>query len=192
MARLALLAASAVATLLWLMAAEATASSPTRITLDIDETFASPFLTSLCGIPVSLHEQGTVTVTLFYDASGTQVIRELDTLPGGFTVTRFSPADEEGGTGKSSTSVEHTSYKTLYPEGTALGDPAIIIATGLQRTSGPGNPRFVGRQVFEAVIIGETLEGIPIAEPVDVISQAGQFGNAEAFFEAVCASLTDP
>jgi hypothetical protein len=189
MARLALLAASAVATLL-LMAAEATASPPTRITLNIDATFASPFLTGLCGIPVSLHEQGTVTVTLFYDQSGA-VIRELDTIPGGFSVTRFSPADE-GGTGKSSTSVEHTSYKTLYPEGTALGDPAIIIATGLQRTSGPGNPRFVGRQVFEAVIVGETLEGIPVADPVALISQSGQFGDPEAFFQAVCDTLTDP
>jgi hypothetical protein len=42
------------------------------------------------------------------------------------------------------------------------------------------------------VIIDVTPEGIPVADPVAVISQSGQFGDPEAFFQAVCDTLTDP
>jgi hypothetical protein len=42
------------------------------------------------------------------------------------------------------------------------------------------------------VIIGETPEGIPIADPVGVVSESGQFGDPGAFVEAVGAALTGP
>ena len=180
------------ATALSLLASEGAASPPTRFSFDIDDTFPSSFLSDFCGIPVRIRVQGSVTVTIHFDKTGTQVVRELDTVPGGLAVTRSSPADEPGGTGKSFTTVEHASSTFLYPEGTAVGDPAIIIATGLQRVTGPGTPRVVGRQVFEAEVIGVTPEGIPVAEPVGVISESGQFGDPEAFFQAICDALTDP
>jgi len=101
-------------------------------------------------------------------------------------------AAEPGGTGKSFTTVEHASFTFLYPEGNAIGDPAIIVVTGLQRVSGPGDPRFVGREVYEAEIVAVTPEGIPVADIVDLISQSGQFADQEAFFQAICDALTDP
>lgn len=102
-------------------------------------TFPSEFLTALCGIPVSIHLQGGGTTTLFYDQNGTRVIRELDTLAEGLTTTIFSPIDA-GGTGKSFTDVTHSPATFLYPEGTEIGDPAIVILNGVQRTSGAGKP----------------------------------------------------
>jgi len=77
---------------------------------------------------------------------GTQVIRELDTLAPGATTTIFSPV-ELGGTGKSFTDVTRSPTTFLYPAGTAIGAPATIIIEGLQRTSGPGGPRIVGREL---------------------------------------------
>jgi len=190
MRRLALLVAGA-ATSLSLLVSEGTASPPTRISFDIDDTFPSPFLSAVCGIPVHVRTQGRVTVTLYYDKGGTAVVREIDTTPGGVAVTRFSPASEPGGTGKSFTTGEHATLRTLYPEGNSIGDPAILIITGLQRVSGPGAARFVGRQVFDGEIIGATPENIPIAEPVALVSEAGKFGAPE-FFQEICDRLTDP
>ena len=189
MRRLALLVAVA-ATTLSLLASEGTASPPTRISFDIDDTFPSPFLSAVCGVPVEIRTQGRVTVTLYHDKSET-VVKEIDTTPGGVTVTRSSPASEPGGTGKSFTTVEHATLRTLYPEGNSVGDPAILIVTGLQRVAGPGAARFVGRQVFDGEIIGVTPEGIPIAEPVELVSESGQF-SAPDFFQAICDRLTDP
>src|SRR6266536_1513824 len=85
-----------------LFAAPVAAAPPTHIPFEFDETFPSGLLTALCGIPVYVHAQGAGTTTLYYDQSGTQIIRELDTLAKGATTTIFSPL-ELGGTGKSFT-----------------------------------------------------------------------------------------
>lgn len=177
------------ATLL-LLIAPASAAPPTRIQFEFDETFPSGFLTALCGIPVYAHVQGAGTTTLYYDKSGTKVVRELDTLAEGLTTTIFSPV-ELGGTGKFFTDVTHAPSMFLYPEGSGIGDPAIVILNGVQRTSGPGNPRIVGHEVDEGVIIGYTPEGVPIVDIVALISQSGQF-DLTAVLEARCAALTDP
>lgn len=189
MERCALFPIAGLATLL-LVAAPVTAAPPTQIAFEFDETFPSGLLTTLCGIPVMVHLQGGGTTTLFYDKSGTQIIRELDTLAEGATTTIFSPV-ELGGTGKSFTDVTHAPSTFLYPEGTEIGDPAIVIINGVQRTSGAGNPRLVGHQVAEGVIIDFTLEGVPIVDIMAIISQSGQFDSA-AVLEARCALLTDP
>ena len=185
------MAVSAVATLLAL-ASQAPAAPPSRFTIPLDDTFPSEFLSDVCGIPVHLHLQGTVTVTVFYDGTGSQVVRELDILPGGLTVIRFSPADEPGGTGKSLTSVERAGSKFLYPNGANIGDPATIITSGLERNTGPGNPGSAGRTVFDAVIVDTTPEGIPVAEPVALASQTGRVADPDAFFQAICDALTGP
>jgi len=189
MRRGALLAIAGVATLLRFVA-PVTAAPPTRIPFEIDVAFPSAILTAVCGILVAVHLQGAGTTTFFYDQGGTQVIRELDTLAKGATTTLFSPI-EAGGTGKSFTDVTHSPATFLYPEGTEIGDPAIVVINGVQRTSGPGNPRIVGHEVDEGVIVDFTPDGVPIVDTVAIISQSGQFDVA-AVLQARCAALASP
>lgn len=178
--------ASATILALFVFSVCAAATPPTRISFQFDETFPSDFLTDTCGIPVWIREQGAGTSTLHYDSGG-QLVRELDTLAPGATVTLFSPL-ELGGTGLSFTDVTHSPSTFLYADGTDIGDTAIVILNGVQRTSGPGNPRLVGRQVFEGVIIDFTLDGVPVVDPVNLISESGQFDPA-AVLQARCAAL---
>ena len=171
-----------------LFIAPVTAAAPTRIQFELDVTFPSDVLTGLCGIPVFIHLQGGGTTTLYYDKTGTQLIRESDTLPAGIVTTIFSPV-EEGGTGKSFTDVTHGPAVFEYPEGTELGAPAIVNLYGVQRTSGPGNPRLVGREVYDGVIIDFTPDGVPVVDTVALISQSGQFDVA-AVLQARCAAIS--
>lgn len=181
--------ASAASLALFVFSVCAAAMPPTRISFEFDVTFPSDFLTDACGIPVWVHEQGAGTTTLHYDSDG-QLVRELDTLAPGVTVTIFSPV-ELGGTGMSFTDVTHAPSTFLYADGTDIGDTAIVILNGVQRTSGPGNPRLVGRQVYEGVIIDFTPEGVPVVDPVNLISESGQFDVA-AVLQARCAALSGP
>ena len=170
------------ATTLLLPVTFAASAPPTRIPFEFDETFQSGFLTNQCGFPVIAHQVGTGTTTLFYDNTGT-VVREFDTLR--LTTTYSSPDS-----GKSFTEVIRAPAIFLYPEGNDVGDSAILIILGVQRTSGPGSPRNVGREVFEAVIVGMSPEGVPITDIVSSISQTGQFDVA-AVAQARCALLSD-
>src|SRR5262245_26779803 len=188
MRRRALCTVTGLATLL-LLVASVDAAPPTRIQFEFDETFLSGPLTAFCGVPVFIHVVGAGTTTLHYDKSGA-LIREFDAMAPGLTTTIFSPLGA-GGTGKSFTDVTRAVSTFLYPEGTEIGDPAIAIFNGVQRTSGPGNPRIVGREVYEGVIVGFTPDGVPIVDPVTLISQSGQFDLA-AVLQARCAALTDP
>lgn len=103
------------------------------------------------------------------------------------TTTIFSPV-EQGGTGKSFTDVTRATTTFAYPEGTEIGDPAIVVFNGVQRTSGPGNPRLVGHQVYEGVIFDYTADGVPIVDLVALISESGQF-DVSAVLDARCATL---
>jgi hypothetical protein len=82
--------------------------------------------------------------------------------------------------------------RILYPEGTDLGDPGIIIITGAIDFAAPGGPVIAGRQVLEGVIVDYTPEGIPFVDPVEELSTSGHFPEFEAFAAARCAFLTDP
>jgi hypothetical protein len=173
-----------------LLTAQVAAAPPVRTSFEFDDTFPSDFLTAARGVPVYVHVRGAGTATLFYDKVGTHVVREFDILPKGLTTTIFSPVDQ-GGTGKSFTDVTQSPTTFNYPEGAEIGKPAIVTINGVQRTSGPGTPRIVGRQVYEGVVIGFTPDGVPIAEPLALISEAGQF-DLTAVIEARCAKLTNP
>src|SRR5919108_5251107 len=118
MRRLTCLIASSVATAL-LLVPTAAAAPPTRIPFEVDVAFPS-FFTGLCGVPVFLHIEGGGTTTLFYDQDG-NVIRELDTAPGGIQFTLFSPI-EAGGTRKSLSFTQYGTITYRYPEGTDVGD----------------------------------------------------------------------
>jgi hypothetical protein len=169
------------------LAAAATASPPVVGTQEVDATFQSQFWSNTCGVPVFIHQEGTLTFRLFPDSN---VIHEVDTFPG-FTITVFSPV-EEGGTGKSFTYLLPAPVRILYPEGTDLGDPGIIIITGAIDFAAPGGPVIAGRQVLEGVIVDYTPEGIPFVDPVEELSTSGHFPEFEAFAAARCAFLTDP
>lgn len=177
---------TALATLL-LVSTHATSVPPTRVGFAFDEIFPSEFLTAFCGFPVFVHVQGAGTTTLHYDQDE-NLVRELDTLAAGATTTIFSPV-ELGGTGESFTDEAHAPSTFLYPNGTDIGDTAIVILNGVQRTSGPGNPRIVGRESYEGVIIDYTPDGVPVVDPMVLTSQHGQF-DLEAVLEARCDALT--
>lgn len=168
-----------------LLLGRADASPPTRIPFEFDDTFHSGFLSRTCGIPVYVHTQGAGIITLFYDAMGAQIIREIDTLPNGATTTYFSPD-----TGRSLTQVVHTPVTYVYLGGTDIGDPVIAITNGVQFTSGTGNPRVVGHEMRDGAIVELTPEGFPIVELFDAVSQSGQF-DINAVVRARCAILTD-
>ena len=188
MPRRASLVATVVLTLV-LVAPAATAAPPTRIPFEVDLTLPRSLLSALCGVPVFLHVEGAGTVFLFHDQSG-NVIRELDTVPGGFHFTFFSPV-EAGGTGKSLTVAQYGTAMYRYPEGTDVGDPAIVSMVGTAHTPG-GDRTTAGRQVAEGIIIGQSPEGIPIVAPVAIISESGIFPDPASVLAKRCAVLTDP
>lgn len=169
------------------LAAAATAGPPVVGTQEVDATFKSQFWSNTCGVPVFFHQEGTLTFRL---VTNSNVIHEVDTFPG-FTITIFSPV-EEGGTGKSFTYLLPAPIHILYPEGTDIGDPGIVIFTGAIDFAAPGGPVIAGRQVLEGTIFDYTPEGIPFVDVTEELSTSGHFPEFEAFAAARCAFLTDP
>lgn len=174
--------AARIATILAFAGGSALAAPPTRVVFEVDETFPSDFLSVVCGTEVWVHLQGAGTTSLYYDKSGA-LQREFDRLAAGFISTIFAPA-----TGKSFTEVLHNTTTFAYPNGTALGATAIVTTNGVQRTSGPGNPRIVGHQVFEGLIIDYTEDLVPIVDPVVLLQASGQF-DVDAVIAARCAAI---
>ena len=171
-ARFGLLLALAAALLL---PAAATASAPLRQSSEIDDTFLSRFLSAACGVPVVVHFEGTATATYFYDASGTQVLREIDTSPAlKFTVS--SPLELPGGTGQSFTSPTPVVAHIEYPEGTVVGSPAIITFTGLTGFAAPGVAG-AGRQLVQGVVTGTSEDGLPRVDEVALLSVVGSYNR---------------
>lgn len=168
----------------------AAAATPLHQRFDVDETFYGPFFSERCGIPVYFHEQGTVDVKLFYDQSGDQVVREIDTFPS-FTETVFSPV-ADGGTGKSLTYPHAAMLEFDYTAGTAIGSPVTVTSSGLQGFAAPGLPG-AGREIYTGVIVDISPEGIPLVEwPLSVISSTGTFGKVADPIATKCAYLIDP
>ena len=169
------------------LAAAATARPPVVGTQEVDSTRQSQFWSTTCGVPVFVHQEGTLTFRLFRDSN---VIHEVDLFPG-FRITVISPV-QQGGTGKSFTFLLPAPVHILYPEGTDLGDPGIVIFTGRIDVAAPGGPVIAGRQVLEGVIVDYTPEGIPFVDMLVELSASGHFPEFETFAEARCAFLTDP
>jgi hypothetical protein len=157
-----------------LLPAAATAAPTLRLSFPIDETFPAEGLTALCGVPVWIHLEGEDQVTYFYDASGTQILRELDYSPN-LKFTIYSPV-EEGGTGRTFTYPSTVQLHVAYPEGTTVGSPAIITVTGLGGFAAPGVAG-AGRQVFEGVV-SDTSDGLPHLDwPTAVLSVVGSYNR---------------
>lgn len=183
-ARLVLL--SALAAALLLPATAATAAAPLRQSVEIDESRVSDGLTRLCGVPVLVHFEGTLNATYFYDASGTQILREIGTAPD-FKFTVSSPV-ELGGSGRSFTSPTPVVVHVDYPEGTSIGSPAIVTFTGLTGFAAPGVAG-AGRQVIEGVVTGTSENGLPQVDEVALLSIVGSYNRDVDPLAARCGFL---
>ena len=51
------------------LAAAATAGPPVVLTQQIDDTFQSQFWSATCGVPVFIHQEGTLTARLVSDST---------------------------------------------------------------------------------------------------------------------------
>jgi len=151
--------------------------------LPFNFSFRDDPLSDACGFDVFDVVAANISVTLLYDQSGT-LIREIDTGPT-FTSSFTAPS-----TGKSIVSRAPAVLITDYAGGGALGTAAVGTATGLQLMLAPG-VMFTGRQVFDAVVVDHSPEGIPIIALTNMISQSGNFFSGDTA-PLVCAALSGP
>jgi hypothetical protein len=151
--------------------------------LPLNFSFRDDGLSEACGFDVFFGGAGNVNVTLFYDQSGA-LIRETDTFPAS-TLSFTAPS-----TGKSIVSASSSLAITGYTGGGAVGTPAVARVTGLTFMLQPG-VMFAGRQVFDAVVVDHSPEGIPVTEFTNLISQSGNFFSGD-FAGVVCAALSGP
>ena len=167
-----------------LAAAPAWATPPKHFFhIPINDSVRDDALSDACGFDVFDVFAGNINVTLFYDQSGT-LIREIDTFPA-TTIGFAAPS-----TGKSIVSASPAVGHIDYTGGAAVGTPAVLTITGLQLMVQPG-VMLTGRQVFEAVVVDHTPEGIPGLEFTNLISESGNFFSGD-FAPLVCAALSGP
>jgi hypothetical protein len=140
-------------------------------------------LSDACGFDVFDVLAGNIDTTLFYDQSGT-LVREIDTSPS-LTFSLAAPS-----TGKSIGSRSPAVLITDYTGGGALGTPAVASLTGLSLMLQPG-VMFTGNQVFDAVVVDHSPEGVPIIEFTNMISESGNFFSGD-LAGVVCPALSDP
>ena len=167
-----------------LAATPAWATPPTQLH-QVPFNFSIPddALTAACGFDVFQVAAGLIDITLLYDQSGT-LIREIDTFPT-LTLSFTAPS-----TGKSIGSRVAAPVITDYTGGGAVGTAAVVHFNGLQLMLGPG-VMFTGRQVFDAVVVDTSPEGIPIIAFTNLISQSGNRFSGD-FPGVVCAALSGP
>lgn len=176
-----------------LAATPAWATPPQHFHQQFNLSFHADDFSAACGFDVFEVFAGNVNTTLFYDQSGA-LVRSTMTGPT-FTQSYTAPS-----TGKSIVSRQPFPAITDYTGGGAVGTPAVARATGLVFKLQPG-VMFTGRQVFEAVVVDHTPEGIPILGDVKLISQSGNFFSdfyaTSGFFSGdiarlACAALSGP
>jgi hypothetical protein len=163
-----------------LAAAPSAADPPTHLFLEDDATFQSGGLTAACGFPVFVNIQGGIHIKLRTDRNG--VLHELDT----FSDWRITFSAPSQGT---SFSFKFGPATFVYPQGIAIGAPAIITIRGVDANY-PGFPAEAGRSVILGEVIAVSPEGVPVADFVTVISEKGnQLPPAEGLAN-LCAALT--
>jgi hypothetical protein len=154
---------------------------PTHFSEQVDFSFVSPYYTDLCGFDVSESLAGTLKATLFFDRSGT-VLRETDTQPG--AVQTFSSAT----TGRSFSWPFASTLVTTYPNGTALGAPAVARGSGLAAKI-PGVPADAGVVTFgQATVVGYQ-DDVPVIDLGPITGQSGHSNDFATEDAAICAAL---
>ena len=166
-----------------LAATPAWATPPKHFHQQINLSVRDDELSAACGFDVFQVLAGNANTTLFYDQSGA-LVRSTVTGPT-FTQSFTAPS-----TGKSIVSRSPFPVITDYTGGGAVGTRAVVRATGLVFKIQPG-VMFTGRQVFKAVVVDHTPEGIPILGPHTLISQSGNFFSGD-ITPLICAALSGP
>jgi hypothetical protein len=150
------------------LATSASATSPTRITFKVNDTFYVPFTSAYCGFDVYRTISGTINVTLFRDGGGA-LVRETDTGPD-FKESFYAPS-----TGKTFSDPGFVTAHTSYDGGGAIGSSAVVTLTGqLQNAAGPAD---AGRLVLEGVVVDIDPSGIPFVDASDFVSASGHFSD---------------
>jgi hypothetical protein len=168
-----------------LAATPAWATPPKHFHLPLNIFDRDDALSEACGFDIFDVVTGNVTTTLFYDQSGT-LIRQIDTFPA-FKFFFSAPS-----TGKSIGSASPSPVTIDYTGGGAVGTPAVVRWMGLRLMLQPG-VMGTGRQVFEAVVVGQSPEGIPDIMLTNLIFQSGNFpSGGEIPAGVVCAALSGP
>jgi hypothetical protein len=166
-----------------LAATPARATPPQHFHQQINVSFPNDEVSAVCRFDVVEVYAGNLNTTLFYDQSGA-LVRSTATGP---TFTRSFTAPS---TGKSIVSRNPVPLIVDYTGGGAVGTPAVGRATGLVFMIQPG-VMATGRQVFQAVVVDHTPEGIPIIGEINLISQSGNFFSDD-IAPFVCAALSGP
>jgi len=165
-------------------AAPAWATPPKHFQFPLSSSARDDFLSDACGFDVFVATTGNLNVTLLYDQSGT-LISEVDTYP---AFAFFVTAPSTGGSFRSSSPA---AVQVRYTGGGAVGTTAVVSVSGLQFRVQHG-VIFTGRQVFDAVVTGQSPEGIPDYEHGDdPIFQSGNFFTGDEL-ALVCAVLSGP
>ena len=167
---------------LTLGAGMARSDSPTFVTIPLHRTFVSPSFSAFCGSEVDITQIGTLKATVFVDASGTQIIREIDTQPG-FTLTVSSPV-----TGKSFSFPFATAFHFDYPSGTTPGSPAVVTARGLFDKV-PGIAADAGTVSYGNATVLFLDSGVPIVDFGAPTAVNGRVNDPVAAIAALCAAL---
>lgn len=166
-----------------LAATPAWATPPMHFQFPLSSSSHNDRLSAACGFDVNVVTTGNLDVTLLYDQSGT-LTSEVDTYPA-FAYFITAPS-----TGKTLRSSSPANVHVDYTGGGAVGTTAVVSESGLQFKAQHGVIS-TGRQVFDAMVVDQSPEGIPEYEPGDLISQSGNFypGSDVPF---VCAALSGP
>lgn len=125
-----------------------------------------------------------VSLVALLALGGGALVRSTVTGPT-FTQSFTAPS-----TGKSIVSRSPFPVITDYTGGGDEGTLAVARATGLVFMLQPG-VMYTGRQVFEAVVVDHTPEGIPILGDAKLISQSGNFFSGD-IAPLICAALSGP
>jgi hypothetical protein len=162
----------------------AAASAPIHEEVSLDGvTIPDFYLSDACGTTVLDTLSGGLTAT-FFPAGPNSPAHEVDTLTGG-TITYSSPD-----TGGSVTRPLNGTSHAVYPDGIAVGSPALVTIDGVNTQSitsvaPPGS----GQLVANATILFVDDAGVPgtAFATSDIVSMNGTFAATTA---AICAALT--
>jgi hypothetical protein len=150
------------------LAVTASASSPTRLSYKVNDTFLAGFTSAYCGFDVYRHISGTINVTLFRDRNGS-IVGETDTGPD-FKETFYAPS-----TGKTFSDPGQVTTHTTYAGGATIGGSATQTLTGLlQNAAGPAD---AGRLVLRGAVVGFDPDGIPLVDAVELVSANGHLSD---------------
>lgn len=175
-------AALAALTAAVLISGAAAAGAPIHEEVSLDGvTIPDLYLSDACGTTVLDTLSGRLTAT-FFPAGPNSPAHEVDTLTGG-TITYSSDS------GSVTRPLNGTSH-AVYPEGIAVGSPALVTITGVNTQSitsvaPPGS----GQLVANATILFVDDAGIPgtAFATNDIVSLNGNYAATTA---AICAALT--